>query len=66
MFWHQSIKLAARRQRKSAGQLISELLRSALLPVMPKPDATGLPLMQIQPGAGSATLQSVNALRDAL
>ncbi len=60
----ESIKLAAQRQRKSAGQLVSELLRSALMPAIPKPDGTGLPFMPIQPGAGSATLESVNALRD--
>lgn len=62
----ESIKLAAQRQRKTAGQLVSELLRSALLPVTPKPDSTGLAFMPIQPGAGSATLESVNALRDEL
>ncbi len=62
----ESIKLAAQRQRKTAGQLVSELLRSALLPVTPKPDSTGLPFMPIQPGASSATLASVNALRDEL
>jgi len=62
----ESIKLAAQRQRKTAGQLVSELLRSALLPVTPKPDSTGLAFMPIQPGARSATLESVNALRDEL
>jgi hypothetical protein len=59
-----AVKRVATFQRKTAGQLVSELLREVLKTQTPPADGTGLPFMPIQPGAGSATLESVNALRD--
>jgi hypothetical protein len=59
-----TVKRMATSQRKSAGQIVNALLQAALRTETPPDDGTGLPIMPIQPGAGVATLESVNALRD--
>lgn len=60
------VRQVAKRQRVPLGVVVSALLREALAPKMPVQDSTGLPLMPVQPGAGRATLELVNELRDEL
>ena len=53
-------------QKKTAGQILSELARTALAPV-PQSRArvrNGVPLLPSQPGAPLMTMADVNRLRD--
>lgn len=54
------------RQGGSMGKVISDLARQALEQPKGKSKATrnGLPLFPVRPGAGRATLELVNQLRD--
>ncbi len=61
-----AVRRVARRQRKPLGVVVTALLREALEPKAGVGDTSGLPMMPMQLGAGRATLQSVNALRDEL
>lgn len=56
----------AEAERRSLGEVISDLARKGLRPVQPTPTTyrNGIPLMPIRPGATSATLELVNRLRD--
>lgn len=55
----------AEQQGRSIGEVISELARKALTPVDPAPKfRNGIQLMPVRPGAGRATLELVNRLRD--
>lgn len=57
----------AEQQDKTIGKVISELARKALTPIEPAPTyRNGIRLMPVQPGAGRATLELVNRLRDEL
>lgn len=57
----------AEQQDKTIGEVISALARKALTPIEPAPTyRNGIRLMPIQPGAGRATLELVNRLRDEL
>lgn len=61
----ESVRRVALRRNQSMGVVVTDLLRQALAA---KPavvaDRSGLPLMPVQPGAGQADLNTVNALRD--
>jgi hypothetical protein len=53
-------------QKKTAGQILSELARKALAPA-PQPRArirNGVPLLPSRPGAPIMTMADVNRLRD--
>jgi hypothetical protein len=62
----EDIRNFALRKQQGLSEAVSELLREALKPKEPpkKIDATGLPTMPVQAGAGVVTLEIVNALRD--
>lgn len=57
----------AAQQRKTVGEVISDLVRKALQPAGSR-DAVrnGVPLLPSRPGAAPATLELVNRLRDEL
>ncbi len=59
-----SVRKVADRRRQSIGAVVTALLRDALTPKAVSVDRTGLPTMPVQPGAGQANLEIVNALRD--
>lgn len=61
-----NVRRLARRQRRPLGAVVTDLLRGALQPRQFPGDGAGLPVMPVQPGAGRATLDLVNALRDEL
>lgn len=56
----------AERERKSLGEVLSALARQGLMrdSVLPGQVRNGIQLLPRQPGAGSATLELVNQLRD--
>lgn len=62
----EAVRRVARRQGKPVGMVVTALLREALAPRAPVGDVDGLPFMPAQLGAGRATLETVNALRDEL
>lgn len=62
----EAVRRVAKRQGKPVGMVVTALLREALAPRTPAGDVGGLPLMTAQLGAGRATLETVNALRDEL
>lgn len=60
-------KELAQAQDKTVGEVISSLTRQALTKtVFSKKYRNGIPLLPIQPGAGIATMELVNKLRDEL
>lgn len=55
----------ARRQRKPVGSVVSEVLRKSFsVPEQELRFRNGFPLLPVGPGAGRATLELVNKLRD--
>lgn len=57
----------AAQQGKSLGEIVSELARRSLTPPSAPPKfRNGVPLLPVRPGAGIATLELVNRLRDEL
>lgn len=57
----------AARQRKTVGEVISELARQALLPSAPRSNMrNGVPLLAVRSGVAPVTLELVNQLRDEL
>lgn len=61
----QAAKELADVHRKSAGQMVSELLRKALQPAPSTQRVrNGVPLLTRRPGAPVLTMEMVNAMRD--
>lgn len=61
----QAAKEIAELQRKTAGQVVSELLRKALHPPPSSQQVrNGVPLLTRRPGAPVLTMDLVNQLRD--
>ena len=56
----------AQRQRKTLGELISALARKGLRVEQAGAVRNGVPLLPVQAGAGAATLELVNQMRDEL
>jgi hypothetical protein len=57
----------ASQQRKSLGEVISDLARQALRPNEPRADTrNGVPLLPMRAGTSTVTLERVNQLRDEL
>ncbi|MEO6966991.1 MAG: hypothetical protein ABI132_00815 [Rhodanobacteraceae bacterium] len=57
----------AQQQRKSLGEVVSELARKSLTPEEPVPKfRNGIRLLPVRPGAKPVTLEMVNKLRDEL
>lgn len=55
----------AEAQGRSLGEVVSELARKGLAPAVAAPQyRNGIRLLPAQPGAGHATLEQVNRLRD--
>ena len=54
----------ARRRRSSVGRVLSDLARQALVRGAATSERNGIPLFPVQPGAGVATPELVNRLRD--
>lgn len=61
----QVAKQLALQRGKTAGQIISELVRQALQPKAPPNVRNGVPLFVPKPGAKKPSLALVNQLRDA-
>lgn len=60
-------RVLAQEQGRSIGEVISELARKGLTPADPAPKyRNGIRLMPARTGAGRATLELVNRLRDEL
>ena len=62
----QAVKELGGMQKKTAGQILSELARKALAPA-PQPRSrirNGVPLLPNRPGAPIMTMADVNRLRD--
>jgi len=60
-------KSLAAMQRKTVGEVISELARNALRPNVQKAKArNGVPLLPVRAGAAAVTPELVNQLRDEL
>lgn len=60
-------RVLAGEQGRSIGEVISELARKGLTPPEPAPEyRNSIRLMPVRPGAGRATLELVNRLRDEL
>jgi hypothetical protein len=60
-------KSLAAMQRKTVGEVISELTRNALRPNVQKAKArNGVPLLPVRAGAAAVTPELVNQLRDEL
>lgn len=57
-------KAMAEQQRRSLGEVISDLARRALHRPQAPTVRNGIPLLPIRDGATIATLETVNALRD--
>jgi hypothetical protein len=57
-------KELARQRGTTVGRVVSELARQALTRQITSTTRNGLPLFPVQPGAGVATLELVNQLRD--
>jgi hypothetical protein len=64
----QAIKEIGRLRKKTAGQILSELARSALAPAASNGTRVrnGVPLLPSRPGAPIMTMAEVNRLRDEL
>ncbi len=62
----ESVRKVAMRRQQTLGEAVTDLLRQALAPTTLDAGPGGLPVMPVQPGAGQADLQIVNALRDEL
>ena len=54
----------AQRRHASVGRVLSDLARAGLARGEPTTHRNGLPLFPVRPGAGVATLELVNRLRD--
>ena len=59
-----AVKQLSRQRRETAGHLVSELVRKALMPKIRGRERNGVPLFPTRPGAGVVTLDLVNRLRD--
>lgn len=59
-------KALAEQQKKSVGEVISELARRSLYRPAPARTRNGIPLLQPGPNPAPVTLEMVNALRDEL
>jgi len=59
-------KAIARQQRKSLGEVLSDLARRALRPKAASASRNGIPLLPVSDNAALVTLEIVNALRDEL
>jgi hypothetical protein len=57
-------KQLARQRGRTAGQIISELVRKALDPKRPRKMRSGVPVFTPKPGAPKPSLDLVNRLRD--
>lgn len=57
-------KAIARQQRKSVGEVVSELARRSLRPPSAPGVRNGIPLLPLPDEAAVVTLETVNALRD--
>lgn len=57
-------KAIARQQRKSVGEVVSDLARRALRPPRPPASRNGVPLLPMSDPQAVVTLETVNALRD--
>ena len=53
-------------ERKTVSEVISSLVRQALVPAQAASTRNGVPQLPIQPGARPVTLEFVNKLRDEL
>lgn len=62
----EAVRKVAMRRQQTLGDAVTELLRLALEPRSSPVASGGLPMMSMQPGAGRADLETVNALRDEL
>jgi hypothetical protein len=56
----------ASRQRRSIGEVVSELVRVGLRPTSPSPSTAGVPHLPLRADARPVTLKMVNRLRDDL
>jgi hypothetical protein len=55
----------AEHQRKTLGEVVSELARKGLAPAETVPQyRNGIRLLPVRPGAGPVTLELINELRD--
>ena len=59
-----AVKQLSRQRHETAGRLVSELVRKALLPKTRGRERNGVPLFPIKPGSAVVTLDLVNRLRD--
>lgn len=59
-----AVKQFSRERHESAGQLISELIRQALLPKSVGKKRNGVPMFPVKPGAKVVSMDLVNRLRD--
>lgn len=59
-------KSIARQQRKSVGEVVSDLARRALHPARASKSRNGVPLLPVSNPNAVVTLEVVNALRDEL
>lgn len=59
-------KAIARQQRKSVGEVVSQLARRALHPPRAPASRNGIPLLPVSDPHAVVTLETVNALRDQL
>ena len=59
-----AVKQFSRERHESAGHLISELVRQALLPKSSGHARNGVPLFPVKPGAKVVSMDLVNRLRD--
>ncbi len=60
-----AVKGLAARQKKTIGEVLSELARQSLRPAAAKGKLrNGVPLLPVQANAGAVTLEVVNTLRD--
>ena len=61
----EAAKGLAARDRKTIGEIVSDLARKGLTPtVQPRRYRNGIPLLPERPGTGVVTLEMVNRLRD--
>lgn len=62
-----TVKEMAAHQQKSLGEVMSGLVRQALVPIRPvSGERNGIPLLAVRSGAAPVTLELVNQLRDEL
>jgi len=59
-------KAIAQQQRKSVGEVMSDLARRALRRPRARADRNGIPLLPVNASQAMVTLEAVNALRDEL